>query len=196
MEIVIGLILIAVAYLLGSIPFGLILTKKAGLGDIRQQGSGNIGATNVLRTGNKKLALATLALDGGKGALAVGLVWASGVTWALELAAIAAVMGHIFPYWLQFKGGKGVATTLAVYWVAHWPTGLFASIMWLLAFYLTRISSFASLVSMITAPIVALYFGNGYLFWMAVINGGVVIYRHKDNIHRLLRGQEKPFGQQ
>jgi glycerol-3-phosphate acyltransferase PlsY len=188
-----GIVLIAVAYLLGSIPFGLLLTKYAGLGDIRKLGSGNIGATNVLRTGNKKLAAATLFLDAAKGVVAVLLAKWLGLYWVVILSSIAAVAGHVFPVWLKFKGGKGVATSLAVYWAVYWPLGLFASIAWLLIFYLSRISSLSAIGAMILSPVIAIFFGGGAMFFLSLIIGAIVIYRHKQNIMRLLRGQEQPF---
>ncbi|MCE3231771.1 MAG: plsY [Rickettsiaceae bacterium] len=183
-------VMIVVSYLLGSIPFGLILTKYAGLGDIRNIGSGNIGATNVLRTGNKKLALATLLCDAAKGMIAVGVAHAIGGYWIVVFSAIAAVVGHVFPVWLQYKGGKGVATALAVYWVAYWPLGLFACLAWAAMFYLSRISSLSALAAMALSPVIALFFGGFGMFLMSLVIGGIVIYRHKENIDRLMRGQE------
>ncbi len=193
LDILIGLVIIAVAYLLGSIPFGLLLTKYAGLGDIRNIGSGNIGATNVLRTGNKKLAAATLAADVFKGIIAVMIAKAAGMQWVVAFAAMAAVMGHIFPVWLKFKGGKGVATALAVFWAVFWPLGLFACACWLAMFYVSRISSLSSLTAMILSPIVAGFFGGAGLFPMAIVIGGIVACRHKENIMRLLKGEEQSF---
>lgn len=180
----------AVAYLLGSIPSGLLLTRYAGLGDIRNIGSGNIGATNVLRTGNKKLALLTLLCDVLKGVIAVTIAKLIGGYWIVAFAATAAVIGHVFPVWLQFKGGKGVATALAVYWIAYWPLGLFACVVWLAMFYIGRISSLASISAMVLSPVIALFFGGFGMFLMSVVIGGIVIYRHKENIIRLMRGQE------
>jgi glycerol-3-phosphate acyltransferase PlsY len=192
MEIIIGLILIPVGYLMGSISFGLVLTKYAGLGDVRNIGSGNIGATNVLRTGNKKLALVTLFLDAAKGVLPVVLAKYIAPDSA-ALVATAAVLGHVFPVWLNFKGGKGVATTIAVYWAVYWPLGLFASIVWLFVFFMSRISSFSSIVSVILSPVIALFMGGSLMFFMSLVVGAVVVARHKDNILRLMRGQEQPF---
>jgi glycerol-3-phosphate acyltransferase PlsY len=179
-----------VSYLLGSVPSGLLLTKYAGLGDIRNIGSGNIGATNVLRTGNKKLALLTLLCDVLKGVIAVTIAKLIGGYWIVVFSAMAAVIGHVFPVWLQFKGGKGVATALAVYWIAYWPLGLFACLVWLAMFYIGRMSSLASISAMILSPVIALFFGGGGMFLMSVVIGGIVIYRHKENIERLMRGQE------
>ena len=194
MEIILSIILIAVGYLLGSIPFGLLITKYAGKGDIRNIGSGNIGATNVLRTGSKKLALITLALDALKGVIAVFLAKYLVPNWAVSLVALASVVGHIFPVWLEFKGGKGVATTIAIYWAVYWPLGLFASIVWLIIFFMSRISSFSSLASIILSTVIALFFGGTAMFFMSFAIAILVVYRHKDNIIRLMRGQELAFG--
>jgi glycerol-3-phosphate acyltransferase PlsY len=185
-----GIVSIAVAYLLGSIPSGLLITRYAGLGDIRDIGSGNIGATNVLRTGNKKLALATLGCDVLKGVIAVLIPKLMGGYWIVVFAGIAAVVGHVFPVWLNYKGGKGVATALAVYWIAYWPLGLFACAVWAAIFYLSRISSLSSIVAMVLAPVIGLFFGGGGMFLMSLVIGGIVIYRHQENILRLMRGQE------
>lgn len=192
-DFVIASAVVILAYLLGSIPFGLLLTKYAGLGDVRKIGSGNIGATNVLRTGNKKIAAATLFLDIAKGAVAVLVAKYTGIYIAMILASVAVVLGHIFPIWLEFKGGKGVATALAVYWFAYWPLGLFASVCWLVMFYVGRISSLSSVAAMGLTPVIAMTFGGGWMFLLSLVIGGVVIYRHKENIMRLLRGEEKAF---
>jgi glycerol-3-phosphate acyltransferase PlsY len=194
MEIIVSIILIAIGYLLGSVPCGLLITKYAGKGDIRNIGSGNIGATNVLRTGSKKLALITLALDALKGVVAVLLAKYLVPDWAVSLVALAAVVGHIFPVWLQFKGGKGVTTTIAIYWALYWPLGLFASIVWIIIFFMSRISSFSSLSAIILSTVIALFFGNTTMFLMALVTAVLVTYRHKENIIRLMRGEEPSFG--
>lgn len=188
---------LVVAYVIGSIPFGLVLTRMAGLGDIRAIGSGNIGATNVLRTGNKFLALLTLIGDTGKGAAAVCLMAhldiASAPSAAL-LIGFAAILGHCFPIWLQFKGGKGVATTLGTVLVAAPLTGLFAAAFWLITAGLFKISSLAALVAMASAPITA-YVLYGEM--PALICGAIaalVFIRHKDNIKRLANGTEPKSG--
>ena len=181
-------------YLLGSIPFGLVLTKLAGLGDIREIGSGNIGATNVLRTGRKGLALATLLLDGGKGAIAAALAWALIGETAGLIAGFAAVLGHNFPVWLRFKGGKGVATTLGVVFVMAWPVGLGACATWLVMANLFRISSLAALTALALAPVYALLLGKPE---QALMFAGLAVLgfiRHKANIRRLLKGEEPKFG--
>lgn len=184
----------AAGYVLGSIPFGLVLTRVAGLGDIRKVGSGNIGATNVLRTGNKTLAAATLLLDGGKGAAAFFLfAWAVGPDAAL-LAGVAAVFGHSFPVWLGFKGGKGVATTLGLLLAAAWPVGVGACLTWLLVAALFRFSSLAALVALGMAPLYAFYMENERLAWAAALLAVLSFVRHHANIRRLLKGEESRIG--
>ncbi|HUI19392.1 MAG TPA: glycerol-3-phosphate 1-O-acyltransferase PlsY [Alphaproteobacteria bacterium] len=183
----------AAGYLLGSIPFGLVLTRLAGLGDIRAIGSGNIGATNVLRTGNRALAAATLLLDGGKGAAAVLL----GRHFGLEAAALAgasALVGHLFPVWLRFKGGKGVATGLGVLLAASPFTGIAACASWILTALLTRYSSLAALVAFALAPLFAWLQGDGLTAWLAAAMAVLVYLRHHANIRRLLRGEESKIG--
>jgi glycerol-3-phosphate acyltransferase PlsY len=167
----------ALAYLLGSIPFGLVLTRLAGLGDIRSIGSGNIGATNVLRTGNKKLAAATLILDGAKGAVAV-------------LAAAGAILGHCFPVWLKFKGGKGVATTVGTWLALSWPVGLIVCASWLVVAAVTRYSSLAALIALALAPVAAWHFEGPQFAELGAFIAVLVWIRHHENIRRLLRGQE------
>ena len=181
-------------YLLGSIPFGLVLTKLAGLGDIREIGSGNIGATNLLRTGRKGLALATLLLDGGKGAIAAAIAWALIGETAGLIAGFAAVLGHNFPVWLKFKGGKGVATTLGAVFVMAWPVGLGACATWLVMANLFRISSLAALTALALAPVYALLLGKPD---QAIMFAGLAVLgfiRHETNIRRLLKGEEPKLG--
>ncbi len=181
-------------YLLGSVPFGLVLTKLAGLGDIRAIGSGNIGATNVLRTGRKGLALATLLLDGGKGAAAAGLaLWLAGEH-AMLVAGFAAVLGHNFPVWLGFKGGKGVATTLGTLFAVAWPVGLACVGTWLAVAALSRISSLSALVALALSPGFALYFAGPEYAVMAAGLALLGFIRHKANIIRLIRGEEPRIG--
>lgn len=184
---------VAAGYLLGSVPFGLLLTRMAGLGDIRSIGSGNIGATNVLRTGSKPLALATLVLDGSKGAVAA-LVFGHWGTLAGLLAGVAAVLGHNFPVWLKFKGGKGVATTLGTTLALAWPAGLAACGIWLAMAAVFRISSLAAL-----AALAALPFLMGGLVGLQHAVAGLALavlgfVRHRDNIRRLLAGTEPRIG--
>ena len=191
----IPLVIAAIAgYGLGSIPFGLVLTRLAGLGDIRQIGSGNIGATNVLRTGHKGLALATLLLDGGKGAIAVGLAWGLLGRDLVPVAGFAAVLGHNFPVWLGFKGGKGVATTFGTLMAASWPVGLACCGTWIVTAALFRFSSLAALVGLALSPGFALYFAGPEYAIMAAGLAVLGFYRHKANIVRLIRGEEPKIG--
>lgn len=195
---------IAIGYALGAIPFGLVLTRLAGYGDIREIGSGNIGATNVLRTGNKPLAAATLVLDAGKGAIAVAIaasVWGGN---AALLAGAAAMVGHCFPVWLGFKGGKGVATTLGTLLMALPLVGGAACVTWLVMAAVFRISSLSALVAVALSPVVAAFVP--LLVWIGgppnpttavfacVVIASVVIYRHKENINRLRSGTEPRIG--
>jgi acyl phosphate:glycerol-3-phosphate acyltransferase len=182
-------------YFLGSIPFGLVLARLGGYGDIRAIGSGNIGATNVLRTGNKPLALATLLLDSGKGGIATLLALRIGGEQAAMAAAAAAMLGHSFPVWLGFKGGKGVATALGVLLALHGPTGLFACLAWLATAAVFRISSLAALAALGLSPLFAwITTGRIGLSMLALMIAALVYYRHKGNIARLLRGEEPRIG--
>ena len=179
------------AYLMGSIPFGLALTRLAGPGDVREIGSGNIGATNVLRTGDKKLAAAVLLLDAGKGAVAVLTARHWGAD-AAAVAAVAAMIGHLFPIWLGFKGGKGVATAAGVLLAYAWPVGLAGIATWLAIALLTRYSSLAALAAALLIPVYALLFlpFDGERIGVVIILALLVILRHRGNIVRLLRGEE------
>ena len=182
-------------YLFGSIPFGLILTRFAGLGDIRRIGSGNIGATNVLRTGNKGLAAATLLLDGGKGAAAVLLAaWLGGHD-AVLWAGSGAVLGHAFPVWLGFKGGKAVATAYGVLIAAAWPVGLCAGAIWLAMAAIGRMSSLAALASFALAPLLAAALADATVVKLALVIAVLVFARHHTNIRRLIAGTEPRIGQ-
>ncbi len=186
----------AMGYLIGSVPFGLALTRLAGLGDIRSIGSGNIGATNVLRTGHKTLALATLVLDASKGAFALAVVdW--GLGWGLGsglIAGVTAVLGHNFPVWLKFKGGKGVATTLGVLLVAYWPVGVASCATWLLVVGTLRYSSAAALAALTAAPFYAYWFGAKPVALAAALLALLSIIRHHANIRRLMQGEEPKIG--
>lgn len=181
------------AYLIGSIPFGLLLTRAAGLGDIRRIGSGSIGATNVLRTGNKPLALAVLLLDGGKGAAAVLLAWRFGPDMAV-FAAAGAVLGHCFPIWLLFRGGKGVATTLGVLLALNFWIGAAACATWAVVAALFRISSLAGMLATVAAPVAAHFVTTPQIRDVAAVIALVVIVRHHTNIRRLLNGEEPRIG--
>jgi glycerol-3-phosphate acyltransferase PlsY len=182
-------------YLLGSIPFGLLLTKLAGLGDIRGIGSGNIGATNVLRTGRKGLAAATLVLDGLKGAAAVLIAQKLLYDQDTALfAGLAAVLGHLFPIWLRFKGGKGVATGLGVLIAAAWPIGLVACAIWLLIAAAARFSSLAALAAFASAPALALIVEDFSVVKLAFTIAVLVFVRHQANIRRLFAGTEPRIG--
>jgi glycerol-3-phosphate acyltransferase PlsY len=180
-------------YLIGSIPFGLLLTKAAGLGDIRQVGSGNIGATNVLRTGRKGLAAATLILDGLKGAVAV-LVARYFLGDQDLVVGTAAVLGHLFPMWLGFRGGKGVATGLGVLLAAAWPVGLACCALWLVAAKILKMSSAAALTAFAAAPFFALVLSSTDHALMALLIAVLVFWRHEANIRRLLAGTEPRIG--
>ena len=182
-----------IAYLMGSIPFGLVLTRLAGLGDIRMLGSGNIGATNVLRTGHKALAALTLLLDGGKGAVAVLLAREFGPDMAV-LAAAGAVLGHIAPVWLRFKGGKGMATAFGVMLAIAWPVGLLALATWLAVAWLFRYSSLATIMAVALAPAYAWWFADWQRSELMAFIAGLVLLRHAGNVRRLLAGHEPKIG--
>lgn len=183
-------------YLLGSIPFGLIAARLGGIGDIRKIGSGNIGATNVLRSGRKDLAAITLIGDAGKGALAVLVMqWLTGSPQMMALAGVAAFIGHLFPVWLRFAGGKGVATFYGVILAAAWPVGLLAGVTWIVMAVVVRMSSLASLTAAALAPVFAYVTGQpSPIFWLCVIMGVLIFFRHRENIDRLLKGEEPRIG--
>jgi glycerol-3-phosphate acyltransferase PlsY len=192
------ILILVVAYLIGSIPFGLVIARIAGIGDITKQGSGNIGATNVTRIGGKKLGAATLVLDGIKGIIAILIArFAAPENPDLQIyAAVIAVIGHIFPVFLKFKGGKGVATTLAVVLFLSPVVGLGTVAIWLAVFFTTRISSAAALVAIASMPILAFFLAkdSGILFLQAVTVLSVVVFaKHHQNIARLLNGSEGKF---
>ncbi|WP_127104732.1 glycerol-3-phosphate 1-O-acyltransferase PlsY [Pararhodobacter zhoushanensis] len=191
------LLLIAIAigsYLLGSIPFGVVITKAMGLGDVRAIGSGNIGATNVLRTGNKPAALATLLLDAAKGAVAVLIARAVAGEDAAQVAALMSFLGHLFPVWLGFKGGKGVATFLGTLLALAWPIGLACCATWLVALAVTRISSASALVASAAAALYLWIWGPQSLIALAVVLAALVWVRHAANIARLMNGTEPKVG--
>ena len=180
-------------YLLGSIPFGLILTRMAGLGDVRSIGSGNIGATNVLRTGNKKLAAATLVLDMLKGTVAV-LIAGIASPEAAIIAGFGAFLGHIFPVWLKFKGGKGVATYLGVLLGLFWQGALIFAAVWLIVAYTSRYSSLAALVAAVIVPIALYILGVHQIAALFLILTIIVFIKHRANIQRLVSGTEGKIG--
>jgi glycerol-3-phosphate acyltransferase PlsY len=184
---------LGLGYLLGSIPFGLILTKLAGYGDVRQLGSGNIGATNVLRTGNKLLALLTLILDALKGTVAI-LIAARWGQQAALLAGLGAFLGHLFPVWLGFRGGKGVATYIGVLFGLAWKAALAFIAIWLIVAALTRYSSLAALVASAVVPVILIVMGERSLAALAVVFTVLLFWRHSNNIGRLLRGEEGQIG--
>jgi glycerol-3-phosphate acyltransferase PlsY len=183
-------------YLLGSIPFGILVTRAMGLGDLRSIGSGNIGATNVLRTGNKGAALATLLLDGGKGALAVLMArWLVGGDDAAQVAGLAAFLGHLYPVWLGFKGGKGVATFLGLFLALDWRVGVCLCLTWLVTAVATRYSSIAALFAAASAGLWVLWWTDGSLLVLALVLTVLVYVRHSANLGRLKAGTEPRIGQ-
>lgn len=215
------ILIAALSYLIGSIPFGLLLTRAAGLGDIRSIGSGNIGATNVLRTGNKKLAAATLILDGAKGAVAVFVIKIIDQHYQIGfentcgksptflcispyllpfaipylIAGFFSILGHIFPIWLKFKGGKGVATTLGMLLVLAPWTGLLACLTWLAVAFTARISSLSALIALALTPITSfMIYHNARLSFVCLAVAILVFYTHRANIKRLLKGEEPKIG--
>lgn len=182
------------SYLLGSVPFGMVITRAFNLGDLRKIGSGNIGATNVLRTGSKPAALATLILDGGKGAVAVLVARSLAGEDAAQMAALAAFLGHLYPVWLGFKGGKGVATFLGTLLALAWPVGIAACLSWLAGALITRISSMGALVSAALAAVWAGFLGHGDMTVLILILATLVFWRHRSNIARVRAGTEPKIG--
>lgn len=181
-------------YLLGSIPFGIVITRAMGLGNLREIGSGNIGTTNVLRTGSKGAALATLVLDGAKGAVAALLARAMAGEDAAQIAGLMAFAGHCFPVWLGFRGGKGVATFLGLLLALAWPVGIAACATWLVTALIARISSLSALMAAALAPVWIVVLGHGEMLILSLILGGIIFWRHKDNIARLRAGTEPKIG--
>ena len=185
---------VVLGYLCGSVPFGLLLTRAAGLGDIRQIGSGNIGATNVLRTGNRWVAAATLVLDAAKAALPVliaGRCWGEN---AAMLAAIGAFLGHCFPAWLNFKGGKGVAVMIGSLLALAWQVGLIFCAVWLVIALAQKVSSLAALTAAATAPIFAYVVVNEWLAAAVAVMAILLFFQHRENIARLMAGTEPRIG--
>ena len=186
---------IVIAYLLGSIPFGLLITQAMGVGDIRQIGSGNIGATNVLRTGHKGLAAATLLLDMLKGTAAVIIAGFYAGPNAAMLAALGAFLGHLFPVWLKFKGGKGVAVYIGVLIGLFWPAAVVFCVLWLATAFTSRYSSLAALVASFVTPIFLWWFGHPALASLFAVLTLLLFYMHRENIKRLQAGTEGRIGQ-
>jgi glycerol-3-phosphate acyltransferase PlsY len=183
-----------VGYLLGSIPFGLILTRLAGTQDLRSIGSGSIGATNVLRTGSKALAVGTLLGDALKGTVAVVIMGYYAGPNAAMLAALGAFLGHLFPVWLKFRGGKGVATYIGVLIGLFWPAAIVFCVMWLAVAFATRYSSLAALVSAFVTPLFLWWFGHPALASLMVVMTLLMFYAHRENIKRLQAGTENKIG--
>lgn len=188
------LAMLALGYLLGSIPFGLLLTRAAGLGDIRSIGSGNIGATNVLRTGNRWLAAATLLCDALKGTAAVLIADRFGPDAAL-IGGLGAFLGHVFPVWLGFKGGKGVATFLGILIGLAWPVAIAFAVLWLAVAFVTRFSSLAALIASLATPLIIAALGDWKKAVLFALLTALIWYKHNANIARLLAGKESRIGQ-
>lgn len=195
------LVALVIGYLLGSIPFGLLLTKAAGLGDIRDIGSGNIGATNALRTGNRWVAAGTLIGDAAKGTVAVLLMaWVAHTTngdIALlpGLAGLGAFLGHLYPAWLGFKGGKGVSTFIGVLLALHWPVGLLFCVTWLVVALISRYSSLSALVAAMLTPVYLAWLNQWQLVGLSAVLVLLIYIAHRENISRLLAGTESRIGQ-
>ena len=181
------------SYALGSVPFGVVIARVMGLGDLRQIGSGNIGATNVMRTGNKLAGVLTFLLDAGKGAIAALIAWWLLGEDAAQIAALAAFLGHLYPVYLGFKGGKGVATFIGTALALAWPVGLAICAIWLCVFAVSRYSSLAALVATAISPVLVAGFGYGSMIAVFVVLGVMIFLKHSENIRRLLAGTESRF---
>ncbi|GAA4664156.1 glycerol-3-phosphate 1-O-acyltransferase PlsY [Bartonella pachyuromydis] len=188
------------SYLIGSVPFGLIFTRLAGLGDVRKIGSGNIGATNVLRAGNKKVAALTLLFDMLKGTVVILVIKLLSNpienSLIISLVGFFTFLGHLFPIWLKFKGGKGVATYLGVCLGVYWPAAIAFIIVWMVIFLLTRYSSLSALVAVVVTPIFVFYFSTSYFYCMLIAMSIFIYIKHYANINRLLIGKESKIGTQ
>ncbi len=195
MTLIFMLVTAIISYLLGSIPFGIVMARVFGLGDLRQIGSGNIGATNVLRTGNKFAAFLTLLGDSGKGAAAVLIARAVFGEPSAGIAALFAMLGHLYPIFLKFKGGKGVATFLGTLLALSWPVGLLACGTWLLVAVVTRYSSLSALIAALMAPIYTALFYHLHGAVLVLILTALIFYKHRENIARLRAGTESKIGQ-
>lgn len=185
----------AFGYLLGSIPFGMVVTRLFGLGNLREIGSGNIGTTNVLRTGNKKAAAATLLLDGGKGAAAVLIARAIAGDDMAQLAGLMAFLGHCYPVWLKFKGGKGVATFLGLMLALAWPVGIACCATWLVTAVISRTSSLSALMAAGSSTFWMVILGRGEIFFLGIATTLLILWRHRENIARIKAGTEPKIGQ-
>ena len=183
-----------IGYLAGSVPFGMVIAKVMGLGNLRDIGSGNIGATNVLRTGSKPAAALTLLLDGGKGALAVLVARAFAAEDAVQLSALCAMIGHCYPVWLRFAGGKGVATFLGILIALAWPVGLACCVVWLIAAAASRTSSMGALAAASASTFLMLFLGYGQAILLGVLLTLLIFWRHRANIARLRAGTEPKIG--
>lgn len=184
-----------IGYLIGSIPFGVVVARVMGLGNLREIGSGNIGATNVLRTGSKPAAAATLILDAAKGAVALLLARSLAGEDAAQVAALAAMIGHCFPVWLKFKGGKGVATFLGILLALAWPVGIAACVVWLIAAGVTRMSSMGGLASAAMSSVLVVLMGHGTAYGLCILLTIIIFWRHRENITRIRAGTETKIGQ-
>lgn len=184
----------AFGYLLGSIPFGMVVTRLFGLGNLREIGSGNIGTTNVLRTGSKPAAVATLLLDGGKGAVAVLIARCIAGNDAAQIAGLMAFIGHCYPIWLRFKGGKGVATFLGLMLALAWPVGIACCLTWLVTAIVSRISSMSALFAASSSTIWIVVLGYGDIFLLGIVMTLLIFWRHRENITRIKAGTEPKIG--
>lgn len=183
-----------IGYLMGSIPFGMLLARVMNLGNLREVGSGNIGATNVLRTGNKTAAALTLILDGAKGAVALLLARAFAAEDAAQLAALAAMIGHCYPIWLRFAGGKGVATFLGIMLALFWQLGAACCLVWVIAVAITRISSWGALASASLSTFMMVFLDQGHALFLGIVLTILVFWRHRANISRIKAGTEPKIG--
>jgi acyl phosphate:glycerol-3-phosphate acyltransferase len=182
-------------YLMGSIPYGMVIARVMGLGNLRDIGSGNIGATNVLRTGNKTAAALTLVFDAGKGAVAVLLARYFAGEDAVQLAALAAMLGHCYPVWLRFRGGKGVATFLGLMLALAWPVGIGCCMAWLIGALASRISSMGALTAAAASTFLMVFTGNGVMLVLGIALTLLIFWRHRANINRIKAGTEPKIGQ-
>ncbi len=194
-SLIVLLLWAVIGYLIGSIPFGVVVARVMGLGNLREIGSGNIGATNVLRTGSKPAAAATLILDAAKGAVALLLARSLAGEDAAQVAALAAMLGHCFPVWLKFKGGKGVATFLGILLALAWPVGIAACVFWLIGAGVTRMSSMGGLAAAAMSSVLVVLMGHGTAYILCILLTIIIFWRHRENITRIRAGTEPKIGQ-